>query len=112
VTTREDIAAALTASGLVVGSPYRPKALAPGQAWPGIPRLEATEAGWAYLATWRVYVVLPTVDEQARAMWFDDHARDLIDALRSVLFVDSIEVDAISTDAGDIPVAVITGRSE
>ena len=109
MSTRQDVVTCLTELGdLLSPSANQPSTLAGRMAWPALSRFESAQAGWAYEATWEVWVVLPGDDPAARDTWFEAHAVDIAEALRPCLLVDTIE----RTVFGELPAALFTGRSE
>lgn len=109
-TIRQEIAAALSTVSGVHGHASRPSALNEGDAWPqwrgGVPHAGAVES------TWAVLIVLPQTDDVSADSFADSHGAALLDALRPVLFVDSIAPAEIPTDAGQLYALLITGRAE
>lgn len=108
--TRQAIAEALDDVAGIHGHPARPSALSEGDAWPqwrgGVPHAHAVEN------TWAVLVVLPQTDDVTADSFADSHGEQLLDALRSVLFVDSIAPAEIPTEGGPMYALLFTGRSE
>lgn len=108
--TRAEIAAALSAVAGITGHTARPSVLNEGDAWPqwrgGVPRAGAVEN------TWIVLVVMPQADDITADGFADSHGEALLEALRPVLFVDSIAPATIDNDAGQMYALMITGRAE
>ncbi len=109
--TRVEIATALSTVAGINGHRVRPSTLNDGDAWPqwrgAIPRAHA------YLNTWAIMIVMPQSDDIAADQFADDHLADLLDALREVIFVDSIEPAVLNAgQQGDMYALMITGRSE
>jgi hypothetical protein len=112
MTTRQDITDALNDTGLVSATAYRPDVVAPGQAWPDVPTLVSSGAGWGFGREWTVTVLLPGSDPGNAARWWDAHLEDLLVALGSVIAVDRAEPTTFTTEGGTLYAATITGRSE
>lgn len=111
MTTRQDIADALSTFAGIAGSPYRPAVVTSGNAWPQVNSLDHGD-GQTYICTWNIYVVGPS-DERAFSMWFDTNAFAIADAVEVVAYVESIKPVAINTNqSGDIFALLITARSE
>ena len=111
MTTRAEIAVALTGTGLVDGSEFRPTILGSRAAW-GQVTGHSYPTGAVQITNWGVYVVLPQ-EEQAAAAWYDANYRTLIDALHlnTGLWVDSdapIRLDG--GDAGTLFALLFTAR--
>lgn len=108
--TRQAIADALSTVSDINGYPARPNALNEGDGWPqwrgGVPRAGAVEN------TWAVLVVLPSADDVTADSFADSHGEALLEALRPVLYVDSIAPAEITSEAGPILALLLTGRSE
>lgn len=110
MTTRQAIAEALSTVDGVTGYAKRPTVLGEGVAWPLVQRLDRGP-GQAFQTTWRVIVLL-SGDELTAYDQLDEFAVTVPDALRAVLYVDSITPYAITTDAGDLFGFELTARSE
>lgn len=117
MTTRLEIANALTAAEVPVGSgflaatEFRPTTLKAGNAWAQITAWDRA-AGMAYGITWAIYVVLPQ-DERAAAAWLDANIEDLADALRPEVFVQRMEPITLDAGtAGSLWAVLITAESE
>lgn len=82
---RAEIAAALAGVPGVHAYPYRPPAPTEGDAWPLFGPLDR-DAGDAFVATWRVRVLMPQ-DEVAATDWLDAHWPALFEAVQRVGFV-------------------------
>lgn len=109
--TRLDIAAALSSVAGVTGHTVRPSTLNEGDAWPQW-RGSAHAGGHSYESTWAVLIVLPQADDVTADSFADSHGAALLDALRPVLFVDSIAPATIDTEPGQLYALLITGRAE
>jgi hypothetical protein len=108
---RQEFADALSTVDGVHGYPYPPNPLREGDAWPVGPVL-TREAGTAFMATWRIRVVLPS-DERAAAAWFDERWPDLFFAINPVAFVDQAVPVTIAEDQGATVLGIeITARAE
>lgn len=107
---RQEIAAALSTVDGVTGSPYRPRLLDTGAAWPMLQALERDQVPDLDV-TWRVAVVLPA-DEETAAVWFDAHVEPLDDALSEVGWVSRFEPTTLRTNGGDLTVIMISMRRE
>lgn len=83
---REELAAVLAGVADVRGYAYRPSTPTIGDAWPLLGTLDRA-AGTAFVAAWRVRVLLPQ-DEKAATDWLDAHWPDLFYALERVGSVD------------------------
>lgn len=108
--TRQDIADALTEVDGIHGYPARPDALTPGDGWPQW--RGATPHAYAFENTWAVLIVLPQADDVTADSFADEHGDALVDALRPVMFVDSLAPAELASEAGPIYALLITGRSE
>ena len=82
---RQQVAAALSTVPDVHGYAYRPPSAAVGDAWPLLGPLDR-QGGTAFLATWRIRVLLPQDEEQA-SVWMDEHWPALFYALEPHGFV-------------------------
>jgi hypothetical protein len=112
MTTRAEIAATLTGTGIVTGSEFRPSTLASGMAWPRATAHDWAAASHAFETTWSIYVVLPQ-EERAATIWFEDNIETLRDALETVAFVDHDEPIMLPvTNSDDLFALLITARSE
>lgn len=107
MTTRLEIAIALTGSEVVAGTEFRPNVINAGCAWAQMASKDR-DAGSAYITTWSIWVILPG-DEPAAAAWLDTNFDAIDDALRAVVFVDRLEI--VSVPEG-LFAALITARSE
>lgn len=108
--TRQAIAEAISEVPGIHGYPARPSTLSEGDGWPqwrgGVPHAYAVEN------TWAVLIVLPQADDVTADSFADSHGAQLLDALRLVMFVDSIAPAEIASEAGPMYALLITGRSE
>lgn len=108
--TRQDIADALSAVAGIHGHLSKPSALNEGDAWPqwrgGVPHAGAVEN------TWAVLVILPSADDVTADSFADSHGDALIEALRPVLYVDSIAPAEIPSGGGFLYALMLSGRSE
>lgn len=109
LTTRAHIAEAASLVEGITGSEFRPAVLAPGACWPLIASLDAVKAG--YVTSWRILVVL-SADERTAADQLTRWAPDLVQALGSTAWVESMAPVTIQTSAGEIPGLQITARSD
>lgn len=106
---RQEIADALSTVTGVHGHPYRPAVIGPGDAWPLLDNLNRDqESSPDFLVTWRLLVVLATVDERRSAEQLDALQDAVIEALVDVGWVRRIEPVPIATSAGDHEVMMIT----
>lgn len=110
--TRAAFAAALATVDGIQGYANRPDSIADGDAWPQWRGSEAKNA-WVQLDTWVVFVALPNADITADA-YADLHVQAIIDALveNDVMYCDSVQPGVMASEAGDIKVLLINGRSE
>lgn len=108
--TRQAIADALSTVDGIKGYPAKPSALNEGDAWPqwrgGVPHAGAVEN------TWAVLVVLPQADDITADTYADAKGEALLEALRPVLFIDSLAPASLGPDTSPIYALLITGRSE
>jgi hypothetical protein len=112
MTTRADIAAALSALDGVQGHVYRPATPRPGDAWPLTNGFARPDDSPMFLLTWRILVVLPQ-DERAASKWLDANWWMLVDGLDPVVFVAAIDpVELAVAPGGTMYALQITGRSE
>lgn len=109
--TRQEIADALSAVSGISGHTSKPSAPNEGDAWPQW-RGSERAGGRAFTQNWVVLIVLPQTDDITADAYADSHGQALLDALRPVMSVDSLNPATISTDAGDMYALLITGRSE
>lgn len=111
-TTREDIAAALSTIAGIKGYARRPKALAPGTAYPLIGAL-IRGRGLSFGYSWRIVLILGGDERKADEM-LEAQLPEIAVALQEadVLYVDSAVPFIVPTEAGDIYAAEITGRSD
>lgn len=111
--TKQQIADAVTGVAGITCFPSKPTILQAGDAfvrWGGWERAD----GAAYVATYRVIVVLPQTSEDAADEFAYAHADALEDALRPLMFVDSIlptELPAEGQGRGLLTLT-ISGRTE
>lgn len=94
----------------VKGFQYRPNVISDGDAWPMLESLDDPEAT-AFVATWRVLVVLPP-DEVKASEWFSDHYEPIAEALADFGYIDRIEPGLIATEGGDLQAMFLTVRKE
>ncbi len=108
--TRQDIAAALSTVAGIHGHAVRPAAMNEGDAWPqwrgGVPRAGAVEN------TWSVLIVMPQANDITADGFADSHGEALLEALRPVLYFDSIAPAEIPVESGQMYALLITGRAE
>lgn len=109
MTTRQDIADALSTVTGITGSASRPTVVAEGAAWPQVASHDRDDG--YFMTTWSVYVVMPA-DDQAAADTYDSSIATLRAALHAVVYVDRDEPVLIPTESGDIFAILITARSE
>lgn len=109
--TRQDIADALSEVAGISGHTSKPSALNEGDAWPQW-RGSAAAGGRSFTETWAVLVVLPQSDDITADAYADSHAQALVDALRPVIYVDSIDPATIPGGEGQMYALLLTGRSE
>jgi hypothetical protein len=88
----------------------RPAAPAPGDAWVRW-RGAQRDAGFLFVNTWAVLVVVAADETTADAM-ADQLGYALAGALEPVMFVDAITPVVMATSAGDMQGLQLTGRSE
>lgn len=114
MSTRDDIAAALVASGLDLDAkPGRPDVLHPGAAWPQWVR-STVLTGCSIERTWWVLVVLPAGSPAATDQRAEDLTPPLLDALLELGVVEVVEpVDLLVQDAtgGAVPALRFTLRT-
>jgi len=112
MTTRQEIADALSEIPGFSGSSYRPSVVTTGNAWPQLTNLQRDEAH-NFIKVWSIYLVGPQQDDQTFGTWFDANAEDIAEALIDVVFVDGIEpVKVAVPNSGDLYAIAITARSE
>lgn len=116
MTTRQELADALSTVDDINGFAYRPTVVNPGDAWPlltGYDRNGEQLPALTFYTVWRVMVALPT-DEQAADAFLDGHAVALVEALLPCGYVDSIEPALLATAGSNVgPFAMlITMRGE
>jgi hypothetical protein len=109
--TRINVAAALSTVGGVTGFPRRPAVMRAGDAWPQW-RGSERAGGESFEVTWQILIVLPAADETSADSFADSHLDALADALRSLLFIDTVGPASIPSEGGDLYALMITGRSE
>jgi hypothetical protein len=113
MTTRAEIAAALSTVSGVKCSAFRPRSLSKGSSWPQGPALDRVDL-INFQQTWQVYIILPTGDEAA-SRWWDANVQDVINAISPVAYVDRLEPVLVpngDTATDLIPAMLITARSE
>lgn len=110
--TRETIAAALSTAPGIKGHKTRPKALSRGDAYPLVGAL-IRGRGLSFAYSWRIVLILGGDERKADDM-LPDALVDIAVALQEadVLYVDSAVPFIVTTEAGDIYAAEITGRGE
>ena len=108
--TRQAIADALSDVAGVKGYPRRPRSPKAGDGWP-LWRGSERADGAAFMETFAVIIALPA-DEQNADTFADAHAEALEEALRPVLWVESLAPAVTATDSGDMNALMITGRTE
>ena len=109
--TRQNIADALSTVAGIKGYTSTPSAPSVGDGWPQW-RGADRAGGYAYTNTWIVLIVLPNQDEVTADAYADEHLELLDDALRPVLFIDSIAPAEIPAEGGPLLALLITGHSE
>ena len=110
MTTRAEIAVALTSVNGVKGYLYRPTTAKPGDAWPLLVSYDRAD-GFAFYVSWRVQIMLPA-DARAASDWIDQHVEALVTALQPVMYVDRLEPVGINADGSGQPFLEVSGRSE
>ena len=103
---RQTLASALDAVPGVRGHAKRPAPPAEGDAWPVLGPMDRAQ-GTAFLATWRVRVLLPQDEEQA-SVWIDEHWPALFYALEPHGFVQRAVPTMLATGGGDLYAFEIT----
>lgn len=111
MSTRADLAAAVSVVDGIKGHEFRPTLLPAGTAWPLRAELTAGDGVPRLLASWRIVVVLPEGERRA-SEFFDAKFQPLADALEDMGYVERIEPTIIATDAGDLDGMLITLRRE
>lgn len=109
--TKAEIVAALAGVDGVTAYADKPNVLAPGDAFVRF-RGWARAAGQAFDSTYAVIVVLPQLSEADADAWVYEHADLLTDALRPVLYVESIEPSLLPAESKSLFTLTITGRTE
>jgi hypothetical protein len=112
--TRAQFAAALTASGVVTGSAYRPVPTGEGAAWAQAGPWDNTDLPpGTFIAEWLIYVI-PPQDEVAASMWWDTTMPIVVGALvdSNLVSVDRVEPVALVAESGQLYAILITARSE
>lgn len=108
--TRQEFATALSTVAGIHGHASKPSTLNEGDAWPqwrgSTPHAGAAENRWAVL------IVLPQSDDINADAFIDSHGQALMDALRPVMFIDSIDPATIGPDNSPMYALLITGRCE
>ena len=112
--TRTAIAAAINT---VVGSPlhafeHKPNAPRAGDCWPQWSGGQRDEQSVGLFETWRVVIVAGQASAADADDFVDLWGQQLLAALATVLFVDSITPVKLDSEAGDWYALMITGRSE
>ncbi len=109
--TRQAIATALDTLTYIHGHAERPSVMSEGDSWPQW--AGSTYAGGRVHGNkWNVLLILPQTDDTSADHYADEHAEEIIDALRTVLFVDETQPAKIPTEAGDLYALLFSGRSE
>lgn len=111
--TRAEIAQALSAVTGVHGFAARPSVMSSGDGWPQW-RGSQFAGGHSFADTWVILVVMPSADDVTADRFADQHAEAIIDALRPIVFIDSVEPAEIPADGkgGALRALAFTGRSE
>jgi len=107
---RQRVAVALDAVPDVTGHSKRPAAPAIGDGWPLLSLLDRAQ-GTAFLATWRVRVLLPQ-DEDAASEWLDVHWPPLFYALAPLGHVQRAAPVMLAAAGGDLYALEITMIAE
>lgn len=110
--TRAAIAAAAADVDDVTGYPARPAVPRPGDAWVMWAGAER-DAGFLFVHTWRLIVVLAADEHTADAMneeWSQALASAVEDA--GAMYVDAIAPTVLATQGGDLYALTLTGRTE
>lgn len=110
MSTRQELADAVSTVDGIRGYEFRPTVLTAGVAWALRGELERGEA-LDFMASWRIVVVLPP-GEQRASEFFDAKYKPLAEALEDLGYVERIEPTLIATDAGDLDGMLITLRRE
>lgn len=117
--TKQALAVALNTVPGVSGYTKRPATLKPGDAfvrWGGWERAGDGPAAAAFTSTYNVVVVLPQGSEEAADAWAYERADVLADALKPLMFIDSIVPSLLPVEAsrpgGGMYALTITGRTE
>lgn len=110
-TDRAALALAVSTVAEIEGYELPPKVIRVGDAWPQLGPISRGDDGYL-LVEWQVVVVLSAEPAQLVER-MDALADQLVEAMRPVLFVESITPVAVPTSAGSDLVAVeIRGRKE
>jgi hypothetical protein len=110
ITTRANIAAALSLVAGVTGYAKKPKVTKAGDAWPLINEL-TRGPGASFQTTWRIAVTIGA-DEGTAIDQFDTLVPEVTQALQAVAYVDSARPITVPTEAGDLYGVEIIARSE
>lgn len=110
ITTRANIAAALTTVAGVTGYAKKPKVTRAGDAWPLINQL-TRGPGATFQTEWRIAVTIGA-DEGSAIDRFDSLVPEITQALQAVAYVDLARPITIPTEAGDLYGVEIIARSE
>jgi hypothetical protein len=111
VTTRQEIADALSNSGIdtVVGFEKRPTTFSKGMAWGQVASRDRADGFFA--TTWAIYVIL-AADQNSATDWYLANIQALRDALQAVVYIDRDEPVLVAAGTDQIPAILITARSE
>lgn len=109
--TRQDIADALSEVAGISGHTSKPSTLSEGDAWPQW-RGSVKAGGRSFTTTWAVLVVLPQSDDITADGFADSHGDALVEALRPVIYIDSLDPAVIPSEAGEMYALLLTGRSQ
>ena len=107
---RQQLATALTAVPDVTGHAHRPSTPAIGDAWPVLGPL-TRQRGTAFLASWRIRVLLPQ-DEEAASVWMDEHWPPLFYALQPHGFIQQMAPVMLASTGGEMYALEITLTAE
>lgn len=99
--------AASTVDGVQV-TPYFRQVTKPGAGMVRLDRMNRSENGFGFMATWQVLVVL-SQDIEVAEKWLDEKTSELVEAIGQELIVTTVTPQQLAIDTGNVPCVVIEG---
>lgn len=108
MTARDDIAAAMNATGLVDVTAYYRQSLKPFDGFVKFQQLLPTSNRFGYMTTWQVWLALPQ-DMRAAETWVETHLNALVDAFNTECVPSSVTPAELVLGANSVNGLIIEG---